>query len=98
IFAGLIVWSTFALGRRIAGPTVALLAMLFVAASPVVVFQSLWPMTDVPIGALWTAAAAVALGGSRRHAVDAGVIAACAVLVRPNLPLVPAAFVIHFLL
>lgn len=98
IFAGLIVWSTFALGRRIAGPTVAVLATLFVAASPVVLFQSLWPMTDVPIGALWTIAAAVALGGSRRHAAFVGVIGACAVLVRPNLPLVPAAFVIHFLL
>jgi hypothetical protein len=98
VFAGLIVWTTFVLGRRIGGPGAAALGALFVCVSPIVLFQSLWPMTDVPIGALWTGAAAAALGGSRRRVVLTGVIAACAVLVRPNLPLVPAAFVLHFLL
>jgi hypothetical protein len=98
VFAGLIVWTTFVLGRRLAGPGAGVLGALFVSVSPIVLFQSLWPMTDVPIGALWTGAAAAALGGSRRSAVLTGVIAACAVLVRPNLPLVPAAFVLHFLL
>ena len=98
VFAGLIVWTTFVLGRRIDGSGAAVLGALFVSVSPIVLFQSLWPMTDVPIGALWTGAAGTALGGSRRSAALTGMIAACAVLVRPNLPLVPAAFVLHFLL
>ena len=41
----------------------AALAALFVAVSPIVLFQALSPMTDVPIGALWTAAAVAALSG-----------------------------------
>ena len=62
VFAGLIVWTTFVLGttnrrawswRR--------WATCSSSVSPIVLFQSLSPMTDVPIGALWTAAAAAAL-------------------------------------
>lgn len=98
VFAGLIVWATFVLGKRVAGAGAATLGVLFVAVSPIVIFQSLWPMTDVPIGALWTAAAAAALSDSRRAAVFAGLSAAVAVVVRPNLPLLPAVFVVHFVL
>lgn len=95
--AGLLVWMTFLLGRRVAGASVGGLAALFVAASPVVIFQSLWPMSDVPVAALWTAAAVVALRTSRISALGAGMLGAVAVLVRPNLWFIPPAFVAYFL-
>jgi len=98
-FAALYLWCTFLLGRRAGGPGVGLSAALLVATSPVVLYQSLWPMSDVPAGALWTAAGVAALGGSRRSAVLSGVCAAVGLLIRPNLPLlvlVPSgAIVLH---
>ena len=98
IFAGLMVWSTFVLGRRIGGVAVGAMATLFVAVSPIVMFQALSPMTDVPIGALWTAVAAVSLSESRWSPALSGLLAAVAVMVRPNLPLLTLVFVLHFLL
>lgn len=85
--AALYVWFTFLLGRRAAGPIAGLIAATLVATSPVVLFQSLWPMSDVPAGALWTAAVVAALGDSRPRVIASGLCTALAVLVRPNLPL-----------
>ena len=95
--AGLFVWAAFVLARRIAGPAAGLAAALLAATSPVVLFMSLWPMSDVPAGAMWTAAAAAAVAGSRRGAVGAGLLAALALLIRSNLaPLAaaPLAFIV----
>ena len=85
--AGFFVWFTFLLGRRAAGPAGGLIATILVATSPVVLFQSVQPMSDVPAGALWTAAAVAALGDSRRSAALSGLAAAAGLLVRPNLVL-----------
>jgi hypothetical protein len=95
--AGALVWITFLLGRRVAGAAAGGLAAVFVAASPVVMFQSLWPMSDVPVAALWTGAALVAMGTSRTSALSAGLLAAVAVLVRPNLWFIPPSFAVYFL-
>jgi hypothetical protein len=89
--AGLFVWATYALARRIAGHAAGAAAALIAATSPVVLFMSLSVMSDVPAGAVWTGAAAGALSGSRRGALIAGVLAALGVLIRPNL--VPLAIV-----
>ncbi len=83
--AGLLVWLTFTLGRRAGGPLVGLIAALLIAVSPVVLFQTVWPMSDVPAGAVWTAAAVAALGAHRRDAALAGLVAAFGLLIRPNL-------------
>jgi hypothetical protein len=88
VFAALLVWLTFVWGRRVAGPLAGLIAALFILTSPTVVFQTLWPMSDVPSGAMWTAAAIAATTGTRRSAVAAGLLTAVALLIRPNLPLV----------
>jgi len=96
--AALAVWLTFALGRRAGGPWVGTLAALFVATSPIVLFQSLWPMSDVPAAALWTGAAVAALRDQRRHAALCGLWTAAGLLVRPNLPIVPVVFFVHMLL
>jgi hypothetical protein len=88
IMAALFVWFTFKLGRLAGGPAVGAVAAIVLVTSPVVLYQALWPMSDVPAGALWTAAIVFALGGSRRSAAAAGLFTAVGLLVRPNLPLV----------
>ena len=76
ICAVLLVWLTFRLGERAAGPLTGLLAALVVIASPTVIYQAAWPMSDVPAGALWTGAALFSLGNRRRDALTAGLFAA----------------------
>ena len=85
ICAVLLVWFTFRLGERAAGPLTGLLAALVVIVSPAVIYQAAWPMSDVPAGALWTGAALFSLGNRRRDALAAGLFAAMGLLVRPNL-------------
>ena len=85
VCAALLVWSTFILARRAAGPTAGAVAAVVIATTPVVLFQSTSPMSDVPAGAFWTAALAAALAGSRRSASIAGVCTAVGLLIRPNL-------------
>jgi Dolichyl-phosphate-mannose-protein mannosyltransferase len=95
--AGLFVWVTFLLARRIAGPVAGLVAAALAATSPTVLFLSLWVMSDVPAGVMWTAAAAAALADSRRGAVGAGIFTALGLLIRPNLAplaLVPFAWIV----
>ena len=96
--AGLVVWLTYRLGRRTGGPWAGLLAAAFVMASPIVVLQSMWPMTDVPVAALWTGAAVAAVGGTRRSAFATGLWTGAAYLVRPNLPALPLVLLAHLAL
>ena len=57
VFAALFVWFTFRLGTRTAGRVIGLVAAFVLSVSPVVLYQAVWPMSDVPAGAIWTAAA-----------------------------------------
>ena len=89
IAAGLLVWFTFVLGRRVAGEMAGLIAAVLVAASPIVLFQSVQPMNDIVTAALWIAAFAVASGEGTARTCVAGLLTGAAILVRPNLaPLV----------
>lgn len=83
--AGLFVWATFVLGRRLAGPAAGAAAALLAAVSPIALFMSLSPMSDVPSAAIWTGALAASIGDRRRDAIVAGLCAALGILVRPNL-------------
>ena len=84
--AGLLVWSTFALGRKAAGSDViAAGAAWLVATSPTVLAMAKSPMSDIPAAACWTQATVWVLGTSLRTAVAAGLAASMAVLIRPNL-------------
>lgn len=80
--AGLAVWATGALAWRLGGGVAALLASLLVATSPTFLYQAFQPMSDVPVTAAWVTCwwlgATGAPGG-------AGLAAALAVMVRPNL-------------
>jgi hypothetical protein len=87
--AALFVWFTFRWGRRTGGASGALASALVAVTSPVVLFQAILPMSDVPAGALWTGAAVSSLGLSPAGAAGCGVLTAVGLLVRPNLlPLV----------
>lgn len=98
---GVAVWST-ALADRIAGPLAAILAGVWLATSPVALVSATQPMSDMPATAAWLASwvgtVSVASGDSRTRtprAIAAGVAAALAVLIRPNvapLAAVPALF------
>jgi hypothetical protein len=93
--AALVVWLTFCLGRRMGGPWAGILAALFAVTSPIVLFMSLSPMSDIPAAALWTGAALAVLGDTRRSAFAAGLWTAAGFLVRPNLPIIPIVLFAH---
>ena len=95
--AGLFVWVTYVLARRIAGAAAGAAAALIAATSPVVLFMSLWVMSDVPAAAAWTGAAACALSNSRRGTFVSALLSALGILIRPNLvtlALVPFVWVV----
>jgi hypothetical protein len=80
--AALAVLATGALAQALAGGTAGLLAAALLAGSPTFLYQSLQPMSDVPVTALWITVF-WALAASRDR--TAGAATAVAVLVRPNL-------------
>jgi hypothetical protein len=82
---GILVFATYAIGRRIGRPIVGLAAAWIVATSPTLLFMLMAPMSDVPAAAAWAVAIAFALGEAQLTALAAGVAAAAAILVRPNL-------------
>jgi len=85
VLGGLAVWLTFVLGRRVAGPIAGLVAATLLAFSPIFVFQSLEPMSDVPATAWWLLAWVLALADGVWPALGAGLAVSAAVLTRPNL-------------
>jgi hypothetical protein len=63
LFAALLVGATFVIGSRF-GARVGMFSSLLVAASPIVLYQVIQPMSDVPAAALWMLAVALATGTS----------------------------------
>jgi len=84
LFGALLVWATFAAGSRF-GPRIGVASALVTAASPIVLYQLVQPMSDVPAAALWMAAAAAAAGTRWQAGWWSGAAAGVAILVRPNL-------------
>jgi hypothetical protein len=81
----LLVLATFGLGRRLGSSKAGLLGAWLVATSPAFLFMVMWPMTDVPVAAGWAVAFYFLLGETTTSAVLAGLAAALAILIRPNL-------------
>jgi hypothetical protein len=95
LMGGMAVYLAFLLGRRAAGPAAGLLAAMLTASSPIVLYQIVQPMNDVPAAAMWSAALVLALSerrGDGRRAILAGVVTGLALTIRPNL--VPLAGVV----
>ena len=81
----LLVFMTFAIGRRLGSSSIGLAAAWLVATSPAVLAMLVSPMSDVPAAAFWATAIFFALGDSSGAAVAAGLASSAAILVRPNL-------------
>jgi hypothetical protein len=92
-FAALLVWLAFVLGRQLDDEVTGACAAILVACSPIVLYQAVQPMSDVPAAALWLAALTATL---QRRPVLGGLCASLAVLTRANLALVvvPLAFLL----
>ena len=87
--AALAVLATYAIAARLASPLAGVVAAVLLASSPIVQFQVVQPMSDVPAMAWWTLAAACALRRTSLAAAGAGAAAGVAVMTRPSLaPLV----------
>jgi hypothetical protein len=91
IGAGLLVWGTYALTAAAAPPATAVAAALLVAGSPPVLFEAMQTMSDLPVAALWMWVLVWLRRPGWRATIGAGVIAALALAVRPNLVLAAAA-------
>ena len=84
LFAAMLVAATSVVGARF-GARVGVLSSVLVAASPIVLYQAIQPMSDVPAAALWMAAVAAVTGTGRRSSLIGGLATSAAILVRPNL-------------
>jgi hypothetical protein len=97
VMGGALVFCAFVLARRLAGAWAGLLAAVLLASSPVMLYHTVHPMSDVPAAAGWAVAWCLALRGTTSAGLAAGFAASMAVLIRPNLAplaIVPAAIVL----
>jgi len=90
--AALLTVATFGIGRRLASDAVGLVGALLIATSPIVLIMLVNPMSDIPAAAFWALATYLILRQGVAAAFLAGLSAAVAVLIRPNLVTVAAAF------
>jgi hypothetical protein len=81
----LAVWLTYLLGVRIADARAGVVAAILVAFTPIFLFQSLEPMSDVPATAWWLLAWVLVLSPGDAAAFGAGLAISAALLTRPNL-------------
>ena len=85
VLAALTVWLCYRIGARAGSPFVGASAAVVLASSPAFLFMLVWPMSDIPAAAFWTAALFFALGPGWRSSAAAGSCAAVAIAIRPNL-------------
>lgn len=85
LLGALLVWTTFLVGRRVRDAATGAFAAVWLAASPIVLFQVVQPMSDVPAAAWTTLAVWLMLRAGRMDLVLAGAATAAAVLTRPVL-------------
>ena len=98
ILGAMTVWLCYLLGQRAGSPLIGAAAAIGLAASPAFLFQLLWPMSDIPAAAFWTAALLCALTPRRYASFAAGLCASVAIAIRPNLaPLAVILLVFLFL-
>jgi len=85
VLAALLVFATYGIGSRLASCEAGLIAAYLAATSPIVLFMQTQAMPDVPVAGAWAIALYFFLGASRAAAAAAGLAAALAVTIRPNL-------------
>ena len=82
VAGGLLVWLVFVLGRQLGSSSGGLAAAAIVASMPVLLFQLLQPMSDVPVAMAWVTAVVCGISG---RGMASGLATALAVMIRPNL-------------
>lgn len=82
VSAAVAIVATALLASQIAGSAAAVIAALLLAFTPVFLYQSIQPMSDVPVTAAWVTCFLLAY---RKRSFSAGSACALAVLIRPNL-------------
>jgi len=92
LLGALTVWLTYVLGARTDRPLTGMLAAVLVAFSPIFMFHTLVPMSDVPATAWWMLAWVFAILPGTAAPLASGLAASAAILTRPNL--VPLAIVL----
>ncbi|HEY6358139.1 MAG TPA: hypothetical protein VIX35_07835, partial [Vicinamibacterales bacterium] len=80
-----LVLASYGIGRRLRGPLTGVTAAWLMATSPIMIMMAVSPMSDVPAGAAWTSAFYGLLGDGAGSALTAGLCAAIAIAIRPNL-------------
>ncbi len=87
LLTGLGVLVTYGIGKHLVSPGGGVIAAFLVAASPIVIGIALEPLTDVPVMTAWAVSIYVLLTpiGGRLSPAIAGLAAAIAILIRPNL-------------
>ena len=99
VCAAMLIILTYALGSLVSSRAVGAVAALLVASSPTVLFMTLWPLSDVPAAAFWTASLLLAARSAMARppspaprewktaalVAGSGVAAGVAVAIRPNL-------------
>lgn len=85
ILGGVLVWCTFVLGRALRGGALGAAAAILTAASPIVLYQVVQPMSDIPAAAAWLMALALLIVPTRARLLGAGAATSLAVMMRPNL-------------
>lgn len=83
--AALLVWLTYALGARVTGEGMGVVASLCLATCPTVVIMTMSPMSDVPATTFWTASLVLACRTTLLSTAFAGAAAGVAIMIRPNL-------------
>jgi hypothetical protein len=85
LLAALAVLATYATAASWATPRAGAIAAVLLASSPIVQFQTVQPMSDVPAMAWWALALACAMRRTPLASLGAGALTGLAVLTRPNL-------------
>jgi hypothetical protein len=85
LLGGIAVLATYFVGARLHSRYAGLAAAALFATSPIVLFQLVQPMSDVPAAAWWTIALLFALSPVQSAPLAAGGAAGLAILTRPNL-------------
>ena len=89
--AGLLVWMTFMLGRRLGSSTAGMIAAGLVATSPALLHAMMSPSAAVPVAAVLAASVVLLLSAAPIGALGAGALAAIAAVCRPEIaPLIIA--------
>ena len=86
--SALAVWATGTIATRLAGGAAGIIAAVAIATSPIFLYQSVQPMSDVPVSAAWMLMWVLLVQrGDKPLGLSfiAGIACAIAVLIRPNL-------------